>query len=184
MDRLKKRDNYITIDFLIIGKGDGAYFLVRGTDSKNLKDEHGKLKSEFVAKQTSHIRDYSTNLLGKTIPSDLIDVIKCEWYFFLKLDDFNQVQIRHDIESKVIHTPLEDNFWHCSIRWYLEGKDSESDELSKSQKRGVWEFARSYIITMAIFEEPFFEEIPESYYSHAVVCEDTDNGIGDCIGEA
>ena len=164
MDRLLKKDNYITIDFLTIKKGDGAYFLVRGTDSKNLKDEYGRLKSEFIVKQTKYLADYSTNLLGKTLPSDLTDAIKCEWYFFLKLDDFNQIQIRNDIESKVIHTPLENNFWHCSIRWYLDNKDSNSDELSKSQKRGVWEFARSYIITMVIFEEPFFEEIPELYY--------------------
>jgi hypothetical protein len=162
VDKLQKRDNYITINFLTIKKGDGAYFLVRGTDSKNLKDEYGRLQSKFVAKQTSHIRDYSTNLLGKTLPTDLIDAIKCEWYFFLKLDDFNNVLIFNNIESKVIHTPLDNNFWHCSIRWYLDNKDSE--ELSKSESRKVWEMARSYIITMAIFEEPFFEEIPESYY--------------------
>ncbi len=108
------------------------------------------------------IRDYSTNLLGKTLPSDLIEQIQCEWYFFLKFDDFNGITIPDKVVSKVLHTPLEENYWHCSLRWYMDGKDSE--ELTKSQSRQVWEQARSYIITMAIFEEPFFEEIPEDLY--------------------
>jgi hypothetical protein len=164
VERLQKQKNYISqIDFSKIRIGDGAYYLVRGVSSKNIKDEYGRLKSEFVAKQTSHIRDYSTNLLGKTLPSDLIEQIKCEWYFFLKFDDFNGTTITDKVVSKVLHTPLEENYWHCSLRWYINGKDSE--ELTKSQSRQVWEQARSYIITMAIFEEPSFEEIPEDLYT-------------------
>ncbi len=163
MERLQKQENYIDqIDFSKIQNGQGAYYLVRGVSSKDLRDEYGRLKSEFVAKQTSHIRDYSTNLLGKTLPSDLIEQIKCEWYFFLKFDDFNEKILIDKVVSKILHTPLEGNYWHCSLRWYLDDKDSE--ELSKSQSRQVWEQARSYIITKAIFEEPFFEEIPDNMY--------------------
>lgn len=163
MERLQKQENYISqIDFSKIRNGEGAYYLVRGVSSKDIKDEYGRLKSEFVAKQTSHIRDYSTNLLGKTLPSDLIEQIKCEWYFFLKIDHFNGIIMPDKVVSKVLHTPLVENYWHCSLRWYMGGKDSE--ELTKSQSRQIWEQARSYIITMAIFEEPFFEEIPENLY--------------------
>ncbi len=170
MERLRKKENYVAQRELSkVQKGTGAYFLVRGTTSQDIKDEHGRLKSEFVAKQTSHIRDYSTNLLGKTLPSDLIEQLQCEWYFFLKLDDFNVSAIvtddNHSIVSKVLHTPIEDpieNYWHCSIRWFLEDKDS--NELTKSKSRMVWEYARSRIINMAIFEEPFFVEIPEDLY--------------------
>ncbi len=163
MERLQKQENYISqIDFSKIRNGEGAYYLVRGVSSKDIKDEFGRLKSEFVAKQTSHIRDYSTNLLGKTLPSDLIEQIKCEWYFFLKIDHFNGIIMSDKVVSKVLHTPLVENYWHCSLRWYMGGKDSE--ELTKSQSRQIWEQARSYIITMAIFEEPFFEEIPENLY--------------------
>ncbi len=170
MERLKKEENFVEqIDLSVIQKGTGAYYLVRGTSSKDIKDEYGRLKSEFVAKQSSHIRDYSTNLLGKTLPTDLLEQLKCEWYFFLKLDDFNVMTSTTDdnqiITSRVLHTPIQqpvENYWHCSIRWFLEGKDSE--ELTKSKSRMVWEHARSRIINLAIFEEPFFEEIPEELY--------------------
>lgn len=170
MERLRKEENYVAqIDLFKIQKGTGAYYLVRGTSSQDIKDEYGRLKSEFVAKQTSHIRDYSTNLLGKTLPSDLVQQLQCQWYFFLKLDDFNVATTITDdnqtIISKVLHTPIEapiENYWHCSIRWFLEDRDSE--ELTKSKSRMVWEYARSRIINMAIFDEPFFEEIPEELY--------------------
>ena len=69
MERLRKKENYIDqIELSKIQKGTGAYYLIRGVSSKDIKDEYGRLKSEFVAKQTSHIRDYSTNLLGKSSP--------------------------------------------------------------------------------------------------------------------
>ncbi len=136
--------------------------MVRGTLSEDIKDEYGRLRSEFVARQTDHLRDYSTNLLGKSIPSDLIEYNNQKWYFFLKLSDFNDVHLDEKIQIKVFHTPIEVNFWHCSIRWFFDNQDSST--LTKSQSKKIWERARSYIIMMAIFEEPFFEEIPEKFY--------------------
>lgn len=166
MDRLRKKNNYVDqIDFSQLHKGSGAYYLVRGVykDEEELTDEYGRLKSKFVAKQTDHIRDYSTNMLGETLPEDLKKQLNCNSCFFLKFDDFNNVTIEESTLCKVLHTPLDGNYWHCSLRWFLENKDSEEIK-GRSQQRKIWERARSHIITNAIFEEPFFEEIPKNLF--------------------
>lgn len=68
--------------------------------------------------------------------------------FFLKTSDFHNKEVKHttsqDIfSSKVIHTPTKSNFWHCSIRWYINGVDSV--EKTKSQRRSIHTIARTMI---------------------------------------
>jgi hypothetical protein len=61
-------------------------FLLRHTPTANLLDDTNKLKEEYITKQTDHLRDLSTNLLGEfSIEDNKIEVIKkdkdffCEW---------------------------------------------------------------------------------------------------------
>ncbi|MCU0338505.1 MAG: hypothetical protein MUE30_01365 [Spirosomaceae bacterium] len=41
-----------------------THFLIRHTETEDIKDEFGNLRSDCVAFQTDHLHDYSTNLLG------------------------------------------------------------------------------------------------------------------------
>lgn len=60
-------------------------FLLRYTLTQDLLDDTNKLKEECIAKQTDHLRDLSTNLLGEFLIEDnKIEVIEkkdffCEW---------------------------------------------------------------------------------------------------------
>jgi hypothetical protein len=59
-------------------------FLLRYTPTQDLLDDTNKVKEEYIVKQTDHLRDLSTNLLGEfSIEDNKIEVINkdffCEW---------------------------------------------------------------------------------------------------------
>jgi hypothetical protein len=61
-------------------------FLLRHTPTQDLLDDADKLKEEYIAKQTDHLRDLSTNLLGEfSIEDNKIEVINKE--FFLEWNE-------------------------------------------------------------------------------------------------
>lgn len=97
-------------------------------------------------------------------------------YFFLKIEDFNEyvgiynfenngkVEIK-DFKGLVIHTPTNANFWHFSIRWFMDGLDIS--ELKPKAKRGevkaLISAAKSIIIEKSVYK--ISEVIP---YKHVV----------------
>jgi hypothetical protein len=69
-------------------------FLLRRTPTQDLLDDTHKLKEEYIAKQTDHLRDLSTNLLGEfSVGDNKVEVIErgkdffCEW---IEGDDVNE----------------------------------------------------------------------------------------------
>ncbi|MEY4903897.1 MAG: hypothetical protein RLZZ292_1712 [Bacteroidota bacterium] len=75
-------------------------------------------------------------------------------YFLLRTDALHKKTIRYDeIEGEeftcaVIHTPINANIWHCSLRWFSKNGE-DSSVLSKSQRRRMLGAAKSYIIKNA-----------------------------------
>lgn len=174
-------------------------YLVRHTETIDILDEYGGLKSECVALQTDHLRDYSTNLLGEFAPEDCrlqllktgpnysqlrdlwqeetpvltpsdgvdFDLSLERGWFFLKVDDFHQASfgtVSKDLPvlptCTVLHTPINCNYWHCSLRWILQGVDLETVKGNKY----VLKLARSFIIENAIFNEPAYQALPPEVY--------------------
>lgn len=64
-------------------------FLIRSTLDKELKDANGKLKEKYIVRNTSHLRDYSNNLLGDfNVEHSFIEVnSKSKSGYFIKLWD-------------------------------------------------------------------------------------------------
>ncbi|MDR3140984.1 MAG: hypothetical protein LBU37_04585 [Tannerellaceae bacterium] len=65
-----------------------SLFLLRHTPTQDLLDDTNKLKEEYIAKQTDHLRDLSTNLLGEfSIEDNEIEVIEKDKDFFLEWNE-------------------------------------------------------------------------------------------------
>jgi hypothetical protein len=99
--------------------------LIRHTENKDIWDDNELLKAEYIAAQTDHLRDYSTNLLG-----------------IFQLEDIGE------FTCHVLHTPINVNVWHCSLRWF-NNTGEDSSLLSKSQRRRMLAAAKSHIISHA-----------------------------------
>lgn len=190
-------DRHITFD----GKESIPLYLVRHTHSKDIKDEYGRLKSDYVNLRTGELKDYSTNLLGVFKADDCIisaplqsspnyhfferawqrsekvlvptfqvdfNVKEERGRFYLRVSNFHLKEFGPTDECpptpycKVLHTPTNTNFWHCSIRWYCDGKDSEQWEDKKLKRmRAVM---RAFIIKFAEFDLPEYETLDPSNY--------------------
>jgi hypothetical protein len=196
---LLPQNSYKLVDFTHAECVNGFTYLLREAYQKDITDEYGKLRSEFVTLQTDHLKDYSTNLLGvyniehctiswnkeNTKNTNLFDLWKHgneltieplfkrhferspeKGGFYLKLLDFLNKEISSKTEetfkSQVLHTPTNSNFWHCSIRWIIDGQDSI--ELSTGKRRKFLSFAKTLIIEKAVVREPAFQAIAESCY--------------------
>ena len=191
--RLLPQLHYKRIDF--DEKHQNCY-LLRHTDSKNIKDEFGKLRSDCLAAQTDHLRDYSTNLLSYfTVEDAKIRLFKSEnfpyfmqlWQgnnldytpqyvldfertedrgaFFLRIGDLNDAifsnfddTLRSNPVCKVLHTPINANFWHCSIRWFLDGIDTL--DMTKSDRRRILSVAKTFLIECAYFDLLKYDVVP------------------------
>lgn len=193
--RLLPQPNYKHIEF---NEKHNNCFLLRHTETQNIQDEFGKLRSDCLVAQTDHLKDYSTNLLPYFTSDDVkIRILKSENFgyftelwkenninrtpqhpidfdiaenrglFFLKIGDIHGVSFNNFDDSlaskpicKVLHTPINANFWHCSVRWFLEGKDSS--EMSKSERRRILSIAKTFIIERAYFDLPECDAVEES----------------------
>jgi hypothetical protein len=63
-------------------------FLLRHTPAQDLLDDTNKLKEKYIAKQTDHLRDLSTNLLGEfSIEDNKVEVIEKEKDFFCEWNE-------------------------------------------------------------------------------------------------
>ncbi len=68
-----------------------------------------------------------------------------------------------EVECKLLHTPLMSNFWHCSLRWYCDGEDSES--WNKGRMRRMKAHIRDFILEKAQLEEPIYQAIDPFHYT-------------------
>jgi hypothetical protein len=183
--RLLPQPNYKHIDF---NQKHQNCFLLRHTETQNIKDEFGKLRADCLAAQTDHLKDYSTNLFPNFILEDAkIRILKSENFgyftqlwnddilnnmpqhpidfeiaenrglFFLRIGEINYIVLNNFDDSlpskpvcRVIHTPININFWHCSLRWFCNDKDSS--EMTKSERRRVLSAAKTFLIEHAYFD--------------------------------
>ncbi len=170
-------------------------FILRHTETKDIKDEYGKLRSDCLATQTDHLRDYSTNLFPNFTVEDVkirilksenfdyftqlwknemlfkipqhsidFDIVDNRGLFFLRIGDISDVTFFNFDNSlpikpmcKVIHTPINANFWHCSVRWFCGDKDSS--EMTKGERRRILSVAKTFLIENACFDLTNYEII-------------------------
>ena len=92
-------------------------------------------------------------------------------WFFLKVEDFHKIEfgvLSNEIKElpicKVLHTPTNSNFWHCSLRWIHENTDTSTVR----GKKYILKLARSFIIENAIFNEPAYQALPPDKYQTEV----------------
>ncbi|MCY7352563.1 MAG: hypothetical protein LH606_18220 [Cytophagaceae bacterium] len=93
--------------------------------------------------------------------------------FFWRLTDLNGVELRAtDLDGdgkqltftgRVIHTPMNGNFWHCSVRWFLGELDSKQLP-GKMFSRFMKSTARAFLRQNALRNEPTYQALdPEDY---------------------
>jgi hypothetical protein len=198
-ERLLPRPIYRKIDFESAERN--ALFLVRHTDDADLLSENGQLKSEHVAYQTDHLRDYSTNLLGEfhrddvhwqwpkyseylreweegtsvPVPTypDQVSLNKDRGVFFLRISEFHNRKFTVETPKgqltatcQVVHTPTRGNFWHCSLRWIVNGQDVI--ENTQGERKRILKEARHVIINRASLNLPDYEPISPDNYSPVI----------------
>ena len=67
-------------------------FLLRQTPTQDLLNNTNKLKEEYITKQTDHLRDLSTNLLGEfSVEDNKVEVINKEKDFFHEWNEGDDV---------------------------------------------------------------------------------------------
>jgi hypothetical protein len=99
-----------------------------------------------------------------------VTIVEGRGTFYLKINELHKqlfdlpapIGDTEKLECLVLHTPTKSNFWHFSLRWIVKGEDTTNWEPKRRRK--VLETARSVIISNAIFEQPTFQIMPESYY--------------------
>ncbi|CAN5176735.1 hypothetical protein BH23BAC1_BH23BAC1_50220 [soil metagenome] len=110
----------------------------------------------------------NTPVLTPNIPEDYIKDEE-RGYFFMKISDCHSEIVEFNDgtfaspECIVLHTPINANFWHFSLRWLFEGKDLQ--KWSGAIERRMRTSAKAFILEKAFFEEPFFEEIEAHLYN-------------------
>ena len=117
--------------------------------------------------------DYFTHLWYEktevnSVPQYTIDfdIVENRGVIFLRIGALNNVVLNNFDDSlpskpvcKVIHTPINVNFWHCSLRWFCNDKDST--EMSKSERRRVLSAAKTFLIEHAYFDLPEHDAVEE-----------------------
>ena len=178
-------------------------FLLRHTLTQDLLDDTNKLKDECIAKQTDHLRDLSTNLLGEFLIEDnKIEVIEKgkdffhEWNesedasqpiynvdfvvnesrgcFYWNIGEVISLVFSHtDHISKndyrlnfmAIHTPVKCNFWHFSIRVFVENQSEISTlTVRDNLKKILWRKAKEQLREYAIIKTPIFSKLAPKHY--------------------
>ncbi len=110
--------------------------------------KYNKAKSD----RSEIMNDWGYCSIKKELYKDMckyFDYVDDRGYFILSLKAFHNVIIdeKSNLRARVIHTPVNSNFWHCSIRWYLNDVDILT--LSEKERRPHLTIARSRIIQLA-----------------------------------
>jgi len=97
-------------------------------------------------------------------------------YWFLKISDVFDLKAIYKVSEdnftatcKVCHTPMKWNFWHFSIRWYLESKNCFWNELPINEQKKNWSDrlsheTRSIIKMFALTNIPEVVSLDDVYY--------------------
>lgn len=153
--------------------------VVRHTD--HLRDYSNNLLGIFLiddiywgsAKESPMKRYYDAEWeVGKDVdaPSFPDQFIRYEerGYFFLKVSDCHYQTVLFNDNTmvsptcKLLHTPTNANFWHFSLRWFIDGKELEN--WTDGFKRRMKTSAKAFIVENAFFQEPNIEELDSSLY--------------------
>ncbi|MEY4902805.1 MAG: hypothetical protein RLZZ292_620 [Bacteroidota bacterium] len=96
--------------------------------------------------------------------SEFISEDRTRGYYFLHIGTFQDLKIsytddnnaEHQAEIKVLHTPTQCNFWHCSLRTFSHEGDFEplsEKEIKRPWRKGLLTTLRTMIIQNAILDE-------------------------------
>ena len=91
-------------------------------------------------------------------------------YFFMKMEECEDAVIDYlddpniKPKCKVLHTPTNSNYWHFSLRWFVNGVDILT--WTDKERRRILTSAKSFIIERAHFDEPNYEELDAQFYSN------------------
>jgi len=94
-------------------------------------------------------------------------------FFFLSISECNDYEVNYTDGSnvnpicKVLHTPTNSNFWHVSLRWFLNGQDIS--ELEERQRRRpeikrILTAAKAFIQEKGKFDIPAYQSVDNSIY--------------------
>jgi len=113
---------------------------------------------------------------GRSVPPPMLgtDVYEdhARGFYFWRLTDLHNFSGKANegekdefpFVGKVVHTPMNGNFWHCSLRWYTEGKDSK--QMTKGQLRRIMSIAKSYLLEKIITEIPAYQALDPDKYTN------------------
>ncbi len=131
------------------------------------------IKIEREAKNGYFLRlwEEGTEVITPQFPEDFI-IDENRGYFLLKIKDLHNKALEFEYNGeklkgicKIIHTPMNWNFWHFSIHWLLEGK-GDLDALPKINKRQKFflHSSRRLLAKIAFWEIETLKPIEEKLY--------------------
>ena len=111
-----------------------SLFLLRHTPTQDLLDDTNKLKEEYITKQTDHLRDLSTNLLGEfSIEDNRIEVINKEKDFFCEWHEGDDASEPVYIEDFVINESRGCFYWNIGDIILLRFSHTDNIDNNKYQ---------------------------------------------------
>ncbi|NDV16776.1 hypothetical protein GO009_12135 [Muricauda sp. TY007] len=88
--------------------------------------------------------------------------------FTFQLNHPGQKSTTHQVTCNLIHTPTFSNYWHFSVRWFLDDEDvyelSKNGEISKGQVSRLSKIARLFLKEYVSLEIPKTRAINKSLY--------------------
>lgn len=96
-------------------------------------------------------------------------------YWWIIIKDINQEKVDFVFDNKtykaqcrVEHTPMKWNYWHYSVRWYIEGVGywhlMEDMKLKAKFGKKLGHEARTYVKMFAKVDEPNITDLSEEFY--------------------
>ncbi|AQG81017.1 hypothetical protein [Spirosoma montaniterrae] len=76
------------------------------------------------------------------------------------------------ITCRVLHTPTNGNFWHCSLRWWWNSEDVATygdDRQAQKRRRQILSTAKTFITINALLTEPTYQAVPPEAYQQTVI---------------
>jgi hypothetical protein len=123
------------------------------------------------AKESAYLNAWTPGDSAVPLPIIGTDVsfVSSRGSFFLLIDTFHQIQFlietptgKQTATCQVLHTPIRGNFWHCSLRWFVDGEDVA--DWSDTRRKRVLKAARTFIIQNALLTEPSYQAVPPPAY--------------------
>ena len=122
--------------------------------------------SQFLA-----LWEPGTSVDPPVYPTD-VDWVNGRGAFYLLLPACHKISFDLETPGKVeratcyvIHTPIQGNFWHCSLRWMLQDQPVKDWDPEKTSRR-VLKKARDFVIKQAKGRDgvPSYKSAPQESY--------------------